>query len=124
MSQMAQLHADILDGDAEALQMALEITRESAQPKEIYLLMDGNNIMGAYANKELALFEAHFCTDAAGIVAGQSGDVPSDDFWVKTVSIDYTPFDWLDGFEREQVHMAQPHDSTAQLDLFSDLPTE
>ena len=122
MSKMSELHADILDGDAEALQIALAIARESAQPKEIYLLMEGNNIMSAYADKELALFEAHFCTDAAGIIAGQNGDVPSEDFWVKTVTIDYTPFDWLDGFEREQANMAQSSpDSNAQLDLFYDI---
>ena len=122
MSKMSELHIDIMNGDAEALQIALAIARESAQPKEIYLLMDGNNIMSAYADKELALFEAHFCTDAAGIIAGQNGDVPSEDFWVKTVTIDYTPFDWLDGFEREQSVMAQSSpDSNAQLDLFYDI---
>ena len=102
MSKMAQLHADILDGDAEALQMALEITRESAQPKEIYLLMDGQQVLHAYADKQLALMEAHFMTDAAGIEAGRNGDVPNDDFWVKTIPLDYTPFDWLEDFEREQ----------------------
>ena len=122
MSKMSELHADILDGDAEALQIALAIARESAQPKEIYLLMDGNNIMSAYADKELALFEAHFCTDAAGIIAGRNDEAPSDDFWVKTVTVDYTPFDWLDGFEREQSVMAQSSpDSNAQLDLFYDI---
>lgn len=123
MSRMSDLHIDIMNGDAEALQIALAIAHESAQPKTIYLLMDGQTVIHAYADEQLALMEAHIMMQADTINAGLTDSPPEMDVWVKPMSIDYTPFDWLDGFEREQATLgASSPDaySNAQLDLFYD----
>jgi len=84
-------------------------------PQKIYLLMDGNTVIHAYVDEQLALMEAHICLNAANIHASMRQDIldrPSDnDIWVKTMTIDYTPFDWLGASECEQ-------DEPAQLDLF------
>lgn len=121
MSKMAELHADILgsDGDGEALQIALRLAHDAARPTKVYLLMDGNTVLHAYMDEQLALMEAHIMMSAADINAGMRDEPSNVDVYVKPMDIDYTPFDWLDSFAQTQG--AVKLDSDAQLDLFDDM---
>lgn len=56
--------------------------------KTAYLLMDGQRIVKAFADKALADFELSVC--AQGTEYGDEGD-----YWLNTVDIDCTPLDYL-----------------------------